>query len=419
MDWEKIIEIAKALLVLAAVVFAFATVSKALGADPREATCRVLNQADGSAGSGTLIDVKPDSSEGLVLTCQHLFRGGAKDIIVTMADGHTHGAALIKQDANADLAALVITNPRAKPVEVSLDKAVGPFTSYGYGGNGVLQATSGRHTNNCKAPGLVGIVYEGMARSGDSGGGCFDSTGKLIGVEWGAIGGETYASTGEPFRRFVTQLIPETSNCETGFCQQPQVFQRPSRQVVIQPRPQPQASNLTAKVAANAAKIDSLSQSIAEAKAATDGAIQSQDRLIGITDQILQRLDNASGQPGVAGPAGPQGPQGPKGDPGPPGKDGKDGKPGEVITPAKPAKVMHYVLVADQTASYWGRIGDQLRRAQEQYSLIQQTPIPDFPIGAVPQLVAYQDGKPLGAFKGARDVENALSLISRGEIPKP
>lgn len=84
-----------------------------------------------------------------------------------------------------------------------------------------------------------------------------------------------------------------------------------------------------------------------------------------------------------------------------------------------PTAVVHYVLVADEGASYWRRVNDMLTRAREAYSQIRSTPPPSFPVGALPQLVAYENGKPLGAFKGQRDVENALAVISKGETPKP
>lgn len=422
----------KALFVFIGVLLFLVFVScLANGAEYRQACCRILNQGDGSTGSGTLVDVREDGSEGLILTCNHLFRDSIGQIIITMSDGKRHGAKLIKQNPGADLAALVIANPQVKPAEVSFQKTSGALTSTGFGGQGIFRETKGQPTGTCRTEGMIGVVHSNSVRAGDSGGGCFDSQGRLVAVVWGAREGETYTTTGKPLEDFLYAIVPE-KQCFSGNCQQPQTILRPSRQVQIRPLPsapqQNQCSDLAKLVESNRKKIEGLSQGIAEATAATQKTLEAQERLSDITDQILARLDVTSSQPTIPGPSGQRGPQGEPGPPGPPGKDATvdiDAIVARVIaelpdaTPQPQTEIMHYVLVADENASYWGRVGDRLRKAQEQYSQIRQTPIPDFPIGAVPQLVAYQDGKPLGAFRGARDVENALALISRGDIPKP
>lgn len=109
-------------------------------------------------------------------------------------------------------------------------------------------------------------------------------------------------------------------------------------------------------------------------------------------------------KPGPQGPPGPAGPQGPAG----------------AVPQIEPsADVTYYVLVADDGAGYWARLSGVLSRAKESYSQIKVSPPPDFPVGQLPQLVAYSSGKPLGAFKGQYAVEQALNLIGRGETPKP
>ena len=80
--------------------------------------------------------------------------------------------------------------------------------------------------------------------------------------------------------------------------------------------------------------------------------------------------------------------------------------------------MIYYRIVADPEASYWKRLEDYYKRAEESYSQIKVVPPSDYPVGQLPAMVAYRGGVPLGTFRG-RDVENALADISRGNVPMP
>lgn len=136
-------------------------------------------------------------------------------------------------------------------------------------------------------------------------------------------------------------------------------------------------------------------------------------------EKKIAALEAKCGQTGQPGPAGPMGPPGPKGDPGEPGPAGPPGSDGTTPELPQQTDTVYYVLVADEGAAYWPRINPVFKRAKEFYSTIKLAPPPNYSVGQLPQLVAYSDGKPLGSFKGAYAVEQALNLISRGEAPKP
>jgi hypothetical protein len=183
------------------------------GVGAASASCRVFNQlADGSTnvGSGTLIDVKASRDRGLVLTCNHLFTEGVVRVLVQFTDGRTHGALVAAQDAQADLAALEICNPAAAPVTTAspMDSSAG-LLACGFGPNGEYRCTAGRLLGYTEQPSQVSLKMSGAVRSGDSGGGVFDDQGRLTAVVWGQSDGVTYASTGQPFERFLARVLPQ------------------------------------------------------------------------------------------------------------------------------------------------------------------------------------------------------------------
>src|SRR5690606_9973881 len=140
---------------------------------------------------------------------------------------------------------------------------------------------------------------------------------------------------------------------------------------------------------------------------------------------LEEKVDVALVQSGTPGPQGPQGPA---------GKDGKDAQItdaqiqqitqtvtanvlAQIKTPEIPAAQKHYVLVADQDASYWPRLSDWYKRASDSYSRIKLAAPPTFPVGTLPQLVEYQGGDPLRVIKGNYDTEAALAKLARGDTP--
>lgn len=184
------------------------------------ASCRVQNAlGDGSTnfGSGTLIDVTADNSRGLVLSCAHLFTEGQGRVVVAFADGRSHGANVLAIDSDADLSALEIGNPReiAAPIGTDVDGAA-TLTACGFGPNGQFRCVAGRIVGVSQGAGQVSLRIAGAVRSGDSGGGVFDPSGRLVGVVWGESGGVTYASSGGPLRQFLARVMGRGNSASTG-----------------------------------------------------------------------------------------------------------------------------------------------------------------------------------------------------------
>lgn len=75
----------------------------------------------------------------------------------------------------------------------------------------------------------------------------------------------------------------------------------------------------------------------------------------------------------------------------------------------------HVVVVADHNAPYWQRLAEAIAKAQQTYHGIQDSPLPDFPIGIHPQAVVYRNSVPIRIVKGQRDVDDLLSRLSRGD----
>ena len=195
----------------------------------RGGSCRIYNNLpNGSTniGSGTLIDVTPDRRRGLVLSCGHLFTEGTGRVIVEFDGGRTHGANVLAVDRNADLSALEIASPPLTAAAVSFDiDDSAPLTACGFGPSGQFRAITGRIVGAAQGDGQASLRMAGAVRSGDSGGGVFDQSGRLVAVVWGERGGETYASSGGPLRSFLERLTgrasaraASTALCPDGRC---------------------------------------------------------------------------------------------------------------------------------------------------------------------------------------------------------
>ncbi len=173
--------------------------------------CRVYNRLpDGSIniGSGTLVDATADGSQGLVLSCAHLFTEGVGQVMVEFLDGRTHGVRVDAVDRAADLSALSIAHPRESPAAVSFELASSALlTACGFGPSGEYRCIAGSVVGAAEGPGQVSVQMAGAVRSGDSGGGVFDEQGRLVAVIWGEASGVTYASCGVPLARFVEGVL--------------------------------------------------------------------------------------------------------------------------------------------------------------------------------------------------------------------
>ncbi len=222
---ELTVALVAALSWLAVVLIALICSAAAYGQSTGSAVCRVHNRLGGFAnvGSGTLVDKTEDGREGLVLTCWHLFREGTGQVVVQFDDGRSHGARVVALDRDADLAALAIANPRAKPVGVNLTVARhAKLSACGFGHMGQYRCAVGTNGGESRTPGQTSLLVKGAVRSGDSGGGVFDEQGQLVAVVWGERDGVTYASCGTPLRDFLGRVLGRRTqlvvNCPNGLC---------------------------------------------------------------------------------------------------------------------------------------------------------------------------------------------------------
>jgi hypothetical protein len=162
--------------------------------------------SDGVSGSGTLI--LRNEKVGLVLTCSHLFDGTPARVVVEFPNGQRFGARLVERDTVLDLAALLIRRPSIEPIAVDKDDPDGVLSSCGYGPEGEFRTIQGSVTGRATSEGASfdSLVISGEVRPGDSGGAVLNAAGRLVGVVWGKVNGETYAMCGKPVREFVKRI---------------------------------------------------------------------------------------------------------------------------------------------------------------------------------------------------------------------
>ena len=168
---------------------------------PHPAVVRVAHLGPGGSrcyGSGTL--VHKDATQGVVVTCAHLFRGQTGKAMVTFPDGRPIVAELVAVDRAWDLAALKIAPPQATPATVATEhpKPGDPLRSCGYGCDGRYWCNQGRalgYARTAATKTYETLELSGCARDGDSGGPVFNASGELVAVLWGTDGrmvGGTY-----------------------------------------------------------------------------------------------------------------------------------------------------------------------------------------------------------------------------------
>ncbi len=177
------------------------------------AIVRVFNAVGSgrAAGSGTLVDVGAD--HGLVVTCAHLFRDGSGTLSVAFPNQQTYAARLVKADAAADLAALVIAPPGVEPIAIAAryPRRGEPLVSCGYGGDGRLWCNRGQALGYVAAApsrDVETLELSGTARLGDSGGPVLDQNHQLAAVLFGTNGRVVDGTYCGRVRSFLGELSP-------------------------------------------------------------------------------------------------------------------------------------------------------------------------------------------------------------------
>jgi S1-C subfamily serine protease len=176
------------------------------------AHCRIA-VADGSWGSGTLVEVDGDTA--MVITCSHLFDDSRDGIVCHFSCG-SFQARLIDIDKDSDLAALQIKRPNVEPLAIDDSTPTGPLTVCGYGSpekNQFRQSTAS--IVGWVSPGSTNgkcAVIQTAARSGDSGGAVLNANGAMVGVVWGSLKGQAYLTCDGQFRQFIGRVLPSRRN---------------------------------------------------------------------------------------------------------------------------------------------------------------------------------------------------------------
>ena len=166
---------------------------------PHPAVVRItVTERDAIAGgTGTLVSAGGDV--GVVVTSAHVVRQAAGPIVVYWPGGARSGARLLKTDAVADLAALLVWRPGStSPVAIAAAAArPGELLSMAGYGSGDYRRQTGRAVKYVAAtrdgPNDV-LEVSAATRSGDSGGPVFNARGELAGVLFGCRAGASYAT---------------------------------------------------------------------------------------------------------------------------------------------------------------------------------------------------------------------------------
>lgn len=226
-------------------------VEASLAPTPADASYRIAapDQGGTSYGSGTAI------GPNAVVTNDHVVSHALKQVTLIDRHGGRKRAKVIYSDSEADICLLWCDDGGLSWVPLAeSDPAPGEqITKLGFGGSGVLRATSGVvHPGGlARSQRVRSIESTAWTESGDSGGGWFNASGELCAVTWGAdprtSGG---VSTPQSYvRAAVTHY--ETQLCQGGSCQilggqsrprpivQQPIATRPPRNDPYNPAPEP------------------------------------------------------------------------------------------------------------------------------------------------------------------------------------
>lgn len=141
-------------------------------------------------GSGTIIESNPGQT--LIMTCGHIFRGITEDAkievdIAPWDKPRTTIGTLIRHDLDADVGLIAIRSDQTLPVSPvarrsSAPRVGEPMVCIGCSGGAVPTSEQVRVTAIDKYEGAATIECTGLPVQGRSGGGLFDSQGRLVGA---------------------------------------------------------------------------------------------------------------------------------------------------------------------------------------------------------------------------------------------
>ena len=187
-----------------------------------------------AAGAGTGMVL---TSDGLILTNNHVVDGATSITVTTVENGHRYAASVVGTDPTEDIAVLQLkgvsglsTIPLGDSTKVAVgDPIVALGNAGGVGGSpviatGVVEATGQTITasddSGANAETLNGlIVVNAPIQPGDSGGPLADASGRVIGIDTAASAGRgwrTRTGTGEGFAIPIDHALAVAHQIEQG-----------------------------------------------------------------------------------------------------------------------------------------------------------------------------------------------------------
>ncbi len=191
-----------------------------------------------ASGVGTLVGI--DGTNGIVVTCAHIFENGSAGCWVEWSDGRHVNAQLLGVDRKFDIAALRAPNPSAKPVPLATaEECPGPgdmVEFIGHGGGRWKHITPKviGYKEKSEVPGVATqLASDFQPIPGDSGGPLVFN-GKLVAVNWGGPGNGRCEESHGTYSGRIAECLTQWG-CPQGGCRPAQPIYQPPAPVVQQP----------------------------------------------------------------------------------------------------------------------------------------------------------------------------------------